>query len=93
MSRGGIVNENDLYQALTSGNLAGAAIDVFDEEPYSGPLCDVDECILTSHMGSMSLDCRVRMEIEATEEVVRFFAGKELKNPVPLDEYKIQVSF
>ena len=44
-------------------------------------------------MGSMSEDCRTRMEIESTEEIVRFFNNEQLKNPVPESEYNIQKGF
>ena len=63
-ARGGIINEKDLYTALEKKLIAGAAIDVFEDEPYSGKLAKHDNCILTGHMGSMSVDCRTRMEIE-----------------------------
>jgi D-3-phosphoglycerate dehydrogenase / 2-oxoglutarate reductase len=89
-SRGGIINENDLAEVLSIGHLNGAAIDVFDQEPYTGTLAQIDRCLLTSHMGSMSIDCRMRMEIEATEEVVRFLTGKKLEGIVPEDEYIVQ---
>jgi D-3-phosphoglycerate dehydrogenase len=89
-SRGGIVNEADLADAMNAGHLSGAAIDVFEHEPYLGPLSTIDRCLLTSHMGSMSVDCRTRMEIEATEEIVRFFGNKELNSPVPESEYRLQ---
>ena len=89
-SRGGIINEKDLYDVMQSGHLSGAAIDVFDEEPYDGPLIEIERCLLTAHMGSMSIDCRTRMEIEATEEAVRFLTGKKLEGKVPEDEYKVQ---
>ena len=89
-SRGGIINEQDLYKVMNSGHLSGAAIDVFENEPYSGPLSEIERCILTAHMGSMSLDCRVRMEREATEEVVRFLTGKPLESVVPEEEYAVQ---
>ena len=75
---------------MNSGHLSGAAIDVFENEPYSGPLSEIERCILTAHMGSMSLDCRVRMEREATEEVVRFLTGKPLESVVPEEEYAVQ---
>ncbi|MDE0973602.1 MAG: phosphoglycerate dehydrogenase [Candidatus Nanopelagicales bacterium] len=92
-SRGGIINESDLYQVLSEGHLGGAAIDVFQDEPYVGPLGEIDRCLLTCHMGSMSIDCRSRMEIEATEEVVRFLRGLDLQNLVPEDEYLSQQLF
>jgi len=89
-SRGGIVNEHDLAEVMASGHLAGAAIDVFEHEPYRGPLADIERCLLTCHMGSMSVDCRTRMEIEATEEAVRFVRGEPLQKPVPAAEYDVQ---
>jgi D-3-phosphoglycerate dehydrogenase / 2-oxoglutarate reductase len=89
-SRGGIINERDLYEIMQSGHLSGAAIDVFEKEPYYGPLKEIDRCLLTAHMGSMSVDCRTRMEIEATEEAIRFLMGNPLKGEVPKDEYDVQ---
>ena len=89
-SRGGIINEGELYDVMQAGHLSGASIDVFEQEPYDGKLIEIDRCLLTAHMGSMSIDCRTRMEIEATEEVVRFARGETLKGVVPEDEYKVQ---
>jgi D-3-phosphoglycerate dehydrogenase / 2-oxoglutarate reductase len=89
-ARGGIINERDLNIALQEKLIAGAAIDVFEDEPYSGELVKHDHCILTAHMGSMTADCRARMEIEATEEAIRFLKGVALKGKVPEDEYEIQ---
>ena len=89
-SRGGLINESDLYKVMQSGHLSGAAIDVFDNEPYSGDLKRIERCLLTAHMGSMSVDCRSRMEIEATEEAVRFLTGKPLRGLVPEEEYEVQ---
>lgn len=88
--RGGVINEVDLYNVMNSGHLSGAAIDVFEEEPYSGRLNEIERCILTAHMGSMSVDCRIRMEIEATEEAVRFLKGQPLLSKVPQEEYDVQ---
>ena len=90
VARGGIVNENDLYEIMKTGHLAGAAIDVFEHEPYAGKLAEIERCLLTAHMGSMSVDCRTRMEIEATEEAVRFLTGKPLTSEVPEVEYEAQ---
>jgi D-3-phosphoglycerate dehydrogenase len=90
-SRGGMVNEHDLAQALKQGRLTGAALDVFGQEPYSGELVTVENCLLTCHMGSMSRDCRIRMELEATEEAIRFFKGESLRLLVPEDEYLMRM--
>ncbi len=89
-SRGGIINEEDLVKILNKGHLSGAAIDVFNQEPYSGPLRNIDRCLLTSHMGSMSIDCRTRMEIEATEEAIRFIVGQPLHGLIPQEEIELQ---
>lgn len=89
-ARGGIVNERDLAEVLRAGHLGGAAIDVFEHEPYQGELAGIDRCLLTAHMGSMSVDCRTRMEIEATEEAVRFLKGQPQQSPVPPHEYELQ---
>ena len=89
-SRGGIVNENDLFNVMKSEHLSGAAIDVFEKEPYDGPLKNIEKCLLTAHMGSMSVDCRIRMEKESTEETIRFLTGKKLELEVPKYEYEVQ---
>lgn len=87
-ARGGIVNENDLIDVLSDGQLGGAAIDVFENEPYHGPLLAQTRALLTCHMGSMTTDCRSKMEIEATEEAVRYFSNKPLESLVPESEYQ-----
>jgi len=89
-ARGGIINEDDLYEVMQNGHLSGAAVDVFNLEPYDGQLKNIDRCILTAHMGSMSVDCRTRMEIEATEEAIRFIEGKVLEGLAPEEEYAVQ---
>jgi len=89
-SRGGIINETDLFEVMESGHLGGAAIDVFQQEPYNGPLQKIERCILTAHMGSMSVDCRTQMEIEATEEAIRFLKNEPLLGEVPQSEYEVQ---
>ena len=89
-SRGGIINENDLHDVMVKGHLSGAAIDVFENEPYKGKLAQIDRCLLTAHMGSMSVDCRTAMEIKATEEALRFLADNPLESEAPHSEYLIQ---
>jgi D-3-phosphoglycerate dehydrogenase len=81
-ARGGIINENDLYDALNSKMIAAAAVDVFEEEPYSGKLTELDNCVLTCHMGASTIDSRTDMELQAVEEVIRFKNKLPLKNEV-----------
>jgi len=89
-ARGGIINEESLLDALKNGNIAGAAIDTYEEEPYCGDLTKFNNCINTAHMGSMTVDCRSAMEIEATQEAIRFIKGEALLSEVPEDEYNVQ---
>ncbi|MFH1846183.1 MAG: phosphoglycerate dehydrogenase [Candidatus Omnitrophota bacterium] len=70
VSRGGIVDETALYTSLKSGHLSGAAIDVFDNEPYSGPLKELDNVILTPHIGSYAKEARVKMEMDAVKNLL-----------------------
>ena len=88
-ARGGIVDEIALASALREHQIAGAAIDVYESEPYAGELTARENCLLTCHMGSMSEDCRIQMEQEAVDDVVRFFDGKPPARPVPPDEYEV----
>ena len=81
-ARGGIVNEDDLYTALKEKVIAGAAVDVFEQEPYKGNLKELDNAILTCHMGASTVDSRTAMEVEAVEEAIRFKNNQPLKNEV-----------
>lgn len=68
-ARGGLIDETDLAEALASGQLGAAALDVFEEEPYRGPLLKCDKAILTSHIGSLAKESRQRMEVEAADNL------------------------
>jgi D-3-phosphoglycerate dehydrogenase len=70
-SRGEIIDENVLYDALKSNHIAGAGLDVFQEEPYLGPLRKLDNVVLTPHIGSYAQEIRIKMEIEATNNLIR----------------------
>lgn len=89
-ARGGIIPENDLYEILKEKRIGGAAVDVFEHEPYAGPLTELDNVFLTQHQGSCSFDCRLAMETEAVMDCIRFFRGETLKTPVPDEEYEYQ---
>ncbi|KIO50439.1 phosphoglycerate dehydrogenase [Nitrosospira sp. NpAV] len=68
-ARGGLIDETALAEALACGQLSAAALDVFEQEPYHGPLLKCDNIILTSHIGSLARESRQRMEIEAAENL------------------------
>jgi D-3-phosphoglycerate dehydrogenase len=91
-ARGAIVDEAELAAALRAGRLQGAALDVFGDEPYAGELAALDNVLLTCHMGSMAEDCRVQMEVEAAEEVIRFLRREPMLHAVPDDEYVLAAS-
>ncbi|MFK0357363.1 phosphoglycerate dehydrogenase [Campylobacter coli] len=81
-ARGGIINEDDLYIALKENLIAGAAVDVFEEEPYKGKLRELNNVVLTCHMGASTIESRTDMETQAVEEVVRYKNHILLKNEV-----------
>jgi len=70
VSRGGMVDEDALYTALKEGKLLGAALDVFENEPYEGPLCSLDNVILTPHIGSYAKEGRIQMEKDAVQNLI-----------------------
>jgi len=69
-ARGGLVDEVALYDALRNGVIAGAAMDCFEVEPYSGPLTKLDNTLLTPHMGSSASEARVMMEKQALNNLI-----------------------
>jgi D-3-phosphoglycerate dehydrogenase len=81
-ARGGIINEDDLYSALKNMLISAAAVDVFEVEPYKGNLTELDNCLLTCHMGASTIDSRTDMEVQAIEEAIRFKNNEPLKNEV-----------
>ena len=91
-ARGEIVDEVALYQALLEQKIAGAVLDVFEKEPYQGPLTELENIVLTAHMGSCAEDCRFQMELQATQEIIRFFQNQPLQHEVPWEEYAFQSS-
>jgi D-3-phosphoglycerate dehydrogenase len=69
-SRGGLVDETALLEALRGERLAAAYIDTFVDEPYDGPLRELPNVLLTPHAGSYAAEARVRMEMEAVENLL-----------------------
>lgn len=77
-SRGGLIDETALAEALHSGKLAGAAIDSFEQEPYSGPLTKLKNTLLTGHIGSYAKEGRMIMERQAVENLLKALEAKKL---------------
>jgi len=69
-ARGGIVDEDALYSFLKDKKMAGAAIDAFEDEPNTGKLKELDNVILTPHIGTYTVETRRNMEIEAVKNLI-----------------------
>jgi D-3-phosphoglycerate dehydrogenase len=83
-ARGGIVDEEALWRVLNERKIAGAALDVVEDEPPAKdhPLLRLDNVILTPHIGAMTLEAAKRGEWGAAQEVIRVLEGKRPMNPV-----------
>jgi D-3-phosphoglycerate dehydrogenase len=67
VSRGGLIDEDSLYNALINNTISGAALDCFEIEPYNGPLKNLNNVILTSHMGSYAKESRLKQESDSVD--------------------------
>lgn len=72
LSRGGVVDENDLFTYLKANPDSFAALDVFNKEPYSGLLSTLDNIVLTPHLGSYAKEAKLNMEIDAVKNLIEF---------------------
>jgi len=77
-ARGGIINEDDLYQALKSRVIAGAGIDVFEKEPPSdSPLLELENVVLTPHTAAFTYEGMNNMSVSIVEQIIDFCGGKK----------------
>jgi D-3-phosphoglycerate dehydrogenase / 2-oxoglutarate reductase len=74
-SRGRSIDETALLKGLSSGKIASAALDVFEQEPYNGDLCKNDHVILTPHIGSYAKEARMKMEKMAVDNLIKGLKG------------------
>jgi D-3-phosphoglycerate dehydrogenase len=79
-ARGELVDEDALVEALQSGKLAGAALDVFSKEPYSGPLIELDNVVVTPHLAASTEEAQDRAGVIVAEQVVAALEGGLVSN-------------
>ena len=81
-ARGALVDEDALLEAIRSGKLAGAALDVFSREPYDGPLLELDEVVVTPHLAASTDEAQDRAGVIVAEQVVAALEGGIVSNAV-----------
>jgi D-3-phosphoglycerate dehydrogenase len=83
-ARGGIINEEDLYDALVSGKVAKAALDVFETEPPSGdhPLLGLDQVICTPHLGASTLEAQTNVAVMVADQIIQYLTNGTIINAV-----------
>jgi D-3-phosphoglycerate dehydrogenase len=86
VARGGIVNEADLAEAVRSGKVGGAAVDVFDTEPTTeSPLFDVPQITVTPHLGASTVEAQDKAGVAVAKAVADALAGELVPSAVNLD--------
>jgi D-3-phosphoglycerate dehydrogenase len=82
-ARGGIVNEQDLYEALQEGIVAGAALDVFEKEPPGdNPLLDLDNVIATPHLGASTDEAQENVALAVAGQIIEYLQRGTVRNAV-----------
>jgi len=81
-ARGELVDEDALFAALQSGKIAAAALDVYSAEPYSGPLLELDNIVVTPHLAASTEEAQDRAGVIVAEQVVAALEGGLVTNAV-----------
>lgn len=82
-ARGGIIKEKDLYDAIVSGKVAGAALDVFEEEPPGdNPLLGLDSVICTPHLGASTKEAQTNVAVAIAEQIIDYLTNGIIRNAV-----------
>ena len=81
-ARGGLVDEEALADAIRSGKVAGAALDVFEAEPYSGPLLELEQVVVTPHLAGSTTEAQDRAGLIIAEQVAAALDGELVQTAV-----------
>jgi D-3-phosphoglycerate dehydrogenase len=82
-ARGGIVDEEALYEGLKSGKVAGAALDVFEKEPNTeSPLYEFENFIATPHLGASTIEAQINVAVDVSKEIADYLQGNMVRNSV-----------
>jgi D-3-phosphoglycerate dehydrogenase len=81
-ARGGLVDEEALLEAIRSGKVAGAALDVFETEPYSGPLLELPQVVATPHLAGSTTEAQDRAGVVIAEQIAAALAGEVVRTAV-----------
>lgn len=82
-ARGGIINEKDLYDAITSGKVAGAALDVFEQEPpEASPLFELDRVVCTPHLGASTREAQTNVAVAVAGQIIDCLKNGTVVNAV-----------
>jgi D-3-phosphoglycerate dehydrogenase len=89
VARGGIINEADLYEALKSGKVAAAALDVFEKEPCDkSPLFELDNIVVTPHLGASTVEAQVNVAVDVVEQIIEVLKGGAARSAVNIPSMK-----
>ena len=84
-ARGGLIDEAALYDAIQSGHVAGAALDVFAEEPArSSPLFELDEVVVTPHLGASTAEAQEKVAVQIAEQIADYLTTGAVVNALNL---------
>jgi D-3-phosphoglycerate dehydrogenase len=90
VARGGIINEKDLYEALKSGKVTAAALDVYEKEPLpaDSPLLTLDNCVVTPHLGASTVEAQVNVAVDVVEQIIEVLKGGAARSAVNIPSMK-----